>query len=294
MLIGYTVVAIQHASDPVRHGPGGGTENFVSRSACSAGSRNRRDSRRRHHGHRRSPSRRLPRARDHGPLATPAVRGADTGRSRAGPPLCSRWVRHRGNGLDRTRGWGANTGGPPLVLTGRGSGSRRRSHSCWRSVSRPSSARRAVDRTSSAGSPPGPVVLGASLGIIRDLLPGAGLLALAPDALQASRSSRSPPPRSLPTSCSGHSSLSPPGPGGPEHATPEGVRVAVRRTAMTAALLGAVLVGGLASAAPTASPPPGAVVFSKQVGDDGRALFVGRSDGSGAVKSPSARTTTGP
>ena len=58
---------------------------------------------------------------------------------------------------------------------------------------------------------------------------------------------------------------------------------------MTAALLGAVLVGGLASAAPTASPPPGAVVFSKQVGDDGRALFVGRSDGSGAV-----RVTLGP
>ena len=45
-----------------------------------------------------------------------------------------------------------------------------------------------------------------------------------------------------------------------EHAAREGVRVAVRRTAMTAALLGAVLVGGLASAAPATSPPPGAVV----------------------------------
>ena len=29
MLVGYTVVAVQHASDPDRHGPGGGVENFV-------------------------------------------------------------------------------------------------------------------------------------------------------------------------------------------------------------------------------------------------------------------------
>jgi hypothetical protein len=29
MLIGYTVVAVQHASDPAQHGPGGGMENFV-------------------------------------------------------------------------------------------------------------------------------------------------------------------------------------------------------------------------------------------------------------------------
>ena len=29
MLIGYAVVAIQHARDPERHGPGGGLENFV-------------------------------------------------------------------------------------------------------------------------------------------------------------------------------------------------------------------------------------------------------------------------
>ena len=29
MIIGYTVVTLQHASDPVRHGPGGGVENFV-------------------------------------------------------------------------------------------------------------------------------------------------------------------------------------------------------------------------------------------------------------------------
>ena len=29
MIIGYAVVAAQHASDPVEHGPGGGTKNFV-------------------------------------------------------------------------------------------------------------------------------------------------------------------------------------------------------------------------------------------------------------------------
>lgn len=29
MLIGYTVVAVQHARNPAQHGPGGGTENFV-------------------------------------------------------------------------------------------------------------------------------------------------------------------------------------------------------------------------------------------------------------------------
>jgi hypothetical protein len=29
MLVGYGVVAAKHASDPVKHGPGGGTENFV-------------------------------------------------------------------------------------------------------------------------------------------------------------------------------------------------------------------------------------------------------------------------
>jgi hypothetical protein len=29
MIIGYTVVTVQHASDPVKHGPGGGIENFV-------------------------------------------------------------------------------------------------------------------------------------------------------------------------------------------------------------------------------------------------------------------------
>lgn len=54
--------------------------------------------------------------------------------------------------------------------------------------------------------------------------------------------------------------------------------------AMSCALLGVLLFGGLAGAAPHSFPPPGRIVFSKQIGDETRALFVGRSDGSEAVQ----------
>ena len=119
MLVGYTVVAVQACErpGPARPGRWGGELRPVDRAAQRARG-HRRDSHRRHRGHGGSPSRCVSRARDHGALATLTVRGANTGRSRAAPPVRGRWVPHRGRGLDRPRGWGADAGVPPAGLTG--------------------------------------------------------------------------------------------------------------------------------------------------------------------------------
>ena len=61
------------------------------------------------------------------------------------------------------------------------------------------------------------------------------------------------------------------------------------RLATACALLGVVLAVPPASTAPSPAGPPGQIVFSKQVGEDRRALVVGRTDGSAAV-----RITAGP
>jgi Tol biopolymer transport system component len=53
--------------------------------------------------------------------------------------------------------------------------------------------------------------------------------------------------------------------------------------------LGILFVAGSAAAATHSFPPPGSIVFSKQTGSEKRALFVGRTNGSGA-----AQITEGP